>query len=239
MKTNNQIILKKKKGQWWNIATNKSFSGLASVNGQTFLYTKDGRKIPQSKPAPNIHNFIKNLWMRENPENKGFTNGKYYYYQTTNGNWDIGPGIDKAKQTDAFNKRAVRGFTPTEMNAEVMQRAKNTFAQVDKALKTVTQFPDTVSPQIKEGLADIRYQTGPLVSNYPKLLKAVATGNVKDMAKESKVYFWDNKKKAMSFDKKRFDTRMKENFHYRNGGHLSRKVLRQLSEDFRPTNRLV
>lgn len=73
MKTNNQIILKKKKGQWWNIATNKPFSGLASVNGQTFLYTKDGRKIPQSKPAPNIHNFIKNLWMRENPENKGFT----------------------------------------------------------------------------------------------------------------------------------------------------------------------
>ncbi len=49
--------------------------------------------------------------MRENPENKGFTNGKYYYYQTTNGNWDLGPGIDKAKQTDAFNKRAVRGFT--------------------------------------------------------------------------------------------------------------------------------
>lgn len=41
--------------------------------------------------------------MRENPENKGFTNGKYYYYQTTNGNWDIGPGVDKAKQTDAFN----------------------------------------------------------------------------------------------------------------------------------------
>ena len=118
-------------------------------------------------------------------------------------------------------------------------RLSKRFAQVDKALKTVTQFPDTISPQIKEGLADIRYQTGPLVSNYPKLLKAVATGNVKDMAKESKVYFWDNKKKAMSFDKKRFDTRMKENFHYRNGGHLSRKVLRQLSEDFRPTNRLV
>ena len=113
------------------------------------------------------------------------------------------------------------------------------FVQVDKALKTVTQFPDTVSPQIKEGLADIRYQTGPLVSNYPKLLKAVATGNVKDMANESKVYFWDNKKKAMSFDKKRFDTRMKENFHYRNGGHLSRKVLRQLSKDFRTINHLA
>ena len=86
MKTNNQIILKKKKGQWWNIAANKPFSSFASVNGQTFLYTKDGKKIPQSKPAPNIHNFIKNLWIRENPENKGFTNGKYYYYQTTNGN---------------------------------------------------------------------------------------------------------------------------------------------------------
>ena len=103
MEKSNQTILKKEKGQWWNIVTNKPFIGLASVKGQTFLYTKDGRKIPQSKPAPNIHNFIKNLWMRENPENKGFTNGKYYYYQTTNGNWDIGPGIDKAKQTDVFN----------------------------------------------------------------------------------------------------------------------------------------
>lgn len=28
-------------------------------------------------------------------------------------------------------------------------------------------------------------------------------------------------------------------FHYRNGGHLSRKVLRLLSKDFRTTNRLV
>ena len=140
--------------------------------------------------------------MRENPENRGFTNGKYYYYQTTNGNWDIGPGIDKAKQTDAFNKRAARGFTPTEMNAEVMQRAKNTFAQVDKALKTVTQFPDTVSPQIKEGLADIRYQTGPLVSNYPKLLKAVATGNVKDMLMNPKFTFGTTKRKPCPLTKK-------------------------------------
>lgn len=65
--------------------------------------------------------------MRENPENKGFTNGKYYYYQTTNGNWDIGPDIDKAKQTDAFNKRAVRGFTPTEMNAEVLRLLSKDF----------------------------------------------------------------------------------------------------------------
>ena len=78
--------------------------------------------------------------MRENPENKGFTNGKYYYYQTTNGNWDIGPGIDKAKQTDAFNKRAARGFTPTEMNAEVMQRAKNTFVQVDRVSSSMYQY---------------------------------------------------------------------------------------------------
>lgn len=65
--------------------------------------------------------------MRENPENKGFTNDKYYYYQTTNGNWDIGPGIDKAKQTDAFNKRAARGFTPTEMNAEVLRLLSKDF----------------------------------------------------------------------------------------------------------------
>ena len=70
MKTNNQIILKKKKGQWWNIADNKPFSGFASV-------------------------------------------------------------IDKAKQTDAFNKRAVRGFTPTEMNAEVLRLLSKDFRTIN------------------------------------------------------------------------------------------------------------
>ena len=44
--------------------------------------------------------------MRENPENKGFTNGKYYYYQTTNGNWDLGPGIEikPNKQMHSINE---------------------------------------------------------------------------------------------------------------------------------------
>lgn len=69
--------------------------------------------------------------MRENPENRGYTNGKYYYYQTTNGNWDIDPGIDKAKQTDVFNKRAVRGFTPTEMNAEVLRLLSKDFRTIN------------------------------------------------------------------------------------------------------------
>ena len=100
--------------------------------------------------------------MRENPENKGFTNGKYYYYQTTNGNWDLGPGIDKAKQT-----------------------------------------------------------------------------NVNDMANESKSTFGTTKRKPCPLTKKRFDTRMKENFHYRNGGHLPRKALRLLSKDFRTINHLA
>ena len=50
---------------------------------------------------------------------------------------------------------------------------------------------------------------------------------------------YESAKKAMSFDKKKFDTRMKENFHYRNGGHLSRKALRLLSKDFRTINHLA
>ena len=69
MKTN-KIILKKKNGQWWNIVTNKPFSGFASV-------------------------------------------------------------IDKAKQTDAFNKRAARGFTPTEMNAEVLRLLSKDFRTIN------------------------------------------------------------------------------------------------------------
>lgn len=213
------MILVKKNGVWYDTITNAPFTGNASVNGKTYNYTADGKKILLTKPAPDISKFVRSLWERENPLNKGFVNGKYHYYKTDNGNWDIGPGIDRSKQTKAFNQRAEQGFTRSEMNAEVTRRAKDTFQKVDEALKTVTQFPDTISPQIKEGLADLRYQTGPLVSNFPNLLKAVAHGDTKGMANESKVYFTDahgNKK----FDARRYNTRMKENFHYQGGGSL-------------------
>lgn len=72
------------------------------------------------------------------------------------------------------------------------------------------------------------------MSTFSKLLNAAARGDTKGMAEESKVYFWDNNKKAMSFDKKRYETRLKEYFHYKKGGNfLTKKELRELAERFR------
>lgn len=230
----NKTILIKKNNLWYNNATGQQFIGIARIKGLTYRFTKSGQKVLLTKPNPNISQFVKKLWERENPNKEGFHNGKYYYYKTRNGNWDLGPGIDRSKQTNAFNQRAKLGFTPSEMNAEVLQRTKQNFQQVEQALKAVTQFPDTVSPQIKEGLADLRYQTGALVSTYPKLLKAVAKGDTKGLARESKVYFYDNNKKAMSFDKSRYNFRMENYFHYNSGGKLiPKKHFRGPIEEFK------
>lgn len=119
------LIVKKKNGHWYDTITGRAFIGCAKVHGLTYDYKADGRKVLLSKPAPNVNRFTRNLWQAENPNKQGFRNGKFFYYQTDNGNIDLGPGIDKSKQTAAFNKRAEQGFTPAEMNAEVKRRTKH------------------------------------------------------------------------------------------------------------------
>lgn len=146
-----------------------------------------------TKPKPNPQRVVQNLWKFENPKHQGFENGKYFPYLTNNKNLDFGAGIDMSKQTSEFRSRANKGFTPKEMDKEMMGRVNNHLQKVDEALKSYTLFPDTISPQIKEGLADLRHQVNYLESNYPKLLKAVAEGDIDEIRKQSKVSFRNNK----------------------------------------------
>ena len=183
-----RFILIKRNGQWFSPNSDKPFSGVASCNGFTYRYTLDGRKVLLSKPRPNPQRVVKNLWLFENPQRRGFVNGLYYPFVTANGNTDIGAGIDMSKQTAAFRREAQRGLTPQRMNQELNKRVNEHLRKVDTALRRYTNYPDTVSPQIKEGLADLRYQVGSL-GGYPKLLQSVAKGDLNGIQRESRVMF--------------------------------------------------
>ena len=214
-----KFLLIKRKGQWFSPNSDKPFSGVASCNGFTYRYTLDGRKVLLSKPRPNPQRVVKNLWLFENPQRRGFVNGLYYPFVTANGNTDIGAGIDMSKQTAAFRKEAQRGLTPQRMNQELNKRVNEHLRKVDTALRRYTNYPDTVSPQIKEGLADLRYQVGSL-GGYPKLLQSDTKGDLNGIRRESRVMF-KNKKGQMQFDKRRYDARNSNYFYYRQGGMIS------------------
>ena len=209
----------RRNGQWISLNTGKPFSGIVRSGKLVYNLTKDGRKVLLSKPAPNPQRVVNNLFLFENPNNYGFRNGLYHPFVTANGNIDIGAGIDMSKQTTAFRREAQRGLTPQRMNQELNKRVNEHLRKVDTALRRYTNYPDTVSPQIKEGLADLRYQVGSL-GGYPKLLQSVAKGDLNGIQRESRVMF-KNKKGQMQFDKRRYDARNSNYFYYRQGGMIS------------------
>ena len=193
------------------------------VDGKVYRYTLDGRKVLLSKPAPNPQRVVNNVWLYENPQRRGFVNGLYYPFVTANGNIDIGAGIDMSKQTAAFRREAQRGLTPQRMNQELYKRVYEHLGKVDTALRRYTNYPDTVSPQIKEGLADLRYQVGSL-GGYPKLLQSVARGDLNGIRRESRVMYRNNKTGKMEYDKRRHEARLRDYFHYRLGSFIGSGV---------------
>ena len=209
----------RRNGQWISLNTGKPFSGIVRSGKLVYNLTKDGRKVLLSKPAPNPQRVVNNLFLFENPNNYGFRNGLYHPFVTANGNIDIGAGIDMSKQTTAFRREAQRGLTPRRMNQELYKRVNEHLGKVDTALSKYTDYPDTVSPQIKEGLADIRYQVGSL-GGFPKLLRAVAKGDLNGMRRESRVMYRNNNTGKMEYDKRRHEARCRVFFHYGQGGFV-------------------
>ena len=210
----------RRNGQWISLNTGKPFSGIVRSGNLYFNLTKDGRKILLSKPKPDPQRIVANLWQFENPQRRGFVNGLYYPFVTANGNTDIGAGIDMSKQTAAFRREAQRGLTPQRMNQELYKRANEHLRKVDTALRRYTNYLDTVSPQIKEGLADIRYQVGSL-GGFPKLLRAVAKGDLNGMRRESRLMYRNNNTGKMEYDRRRHEARLRNYFHYGQGGMIS------------------
>ena len=110
------------------------------------------------------------------------------------------------------------------MRKELTRRAAQKLQQALKALKPYTNFPDTVSPQIITGLADLSYQVGSL-KGYPKLLQSVAKGDLKGIQRESRVMYRNNITGKMEYDKRRHEARQRNYFHYQYGGSVGSGLL--------------
>ena len=186
----NIIKLKKSfKGNYWTL-NGKKWNGLATTNGKTYRYNPDGTKTLLTKPAPNPQILYNNLWEIENPTKEGFKNRRYKPFNThikykdndkrkelsldKEHQFDIGAGINREEllkeNPQLVRKADTKGLSQQEVDSIMYSKINQNLTKVDEALKLInpktnkpfTTLPDTISPQIKLGLADLRYQAGGL-----------------------------------------------------------------------------
>ena len=167
------------------------------------------------KPEPNIANFVEDTWENENPNNLGLKNGKYYPHKSPEGGSPtIGPGFKIGSGSHNITaKEAKQGVTKYRLDKELENVGKENLAAVNKFINNgqTTNPADTVSPQIKQGLMDLRYQVGPL-GGWKELQKAVLEGDIHKIQEEAKVKWKD--KGVIREDTRRNDLRNKKYFHY-------------------------
>lgn len=155
------------------------------------------------KPKPNLDQVIQETWNNENNINKGLqSDGQWNpYYDKNRKQWLIGPGFDYTKNKHPEFKN---GATKQQIDSAVKDYHIHSLNLIDSIyLPKFTNRPDTVSPQIKNGLLDLRYQTGNLVK-WDKLGKAIAEGDLKTIQEQGRV----------QNDNRRNELRNKNNWYY-------------------------
>ena len=206
---------------YWSIeAAKKALHNEAmKLPGYTERWTEYYRSLP--KNDPDINEFVNDLWENENPSNVGYKKGKYYPHKSPEGGAaTIGPGFKLGSGSHNISTReANKGVTKTRLNQEARRIGKQHLNAVDQFLNygQTTNPADTVSPQIKMGLMDLRHQVGPL-NEWGKLRNAVLKGDLDRIKKESTVTWEDNG--ATKVDKRRKKLRDEKYWHYEEGGEV-------------------
>ena len=181
-------------------------------------YANKWNEYQRSRPKedPSIDEFVNDLWENENPNNVGYKKGKYYPHKSPEGGkMTIGPGLKLGSGSHRISEReAKRGVTKPRLNQEMRRVAKGYFKDVDAAINNgqTTNPADTVSPQIKAGLADILHQTGSL-KKWPKLINSVREGDLEKIKEES-VVTWRDDNGVLHEDTRRNNLRNKKYWHY-------------------------
>lgn len=124
-------------------------------------------------------------------------------------------------------------MTKSRLDQEARRVAKGYFRDVDAAINSgqTTNPADTVSPQIKAGLADILHQTGSL-KKWPKLINAVREGDLEKIQNEA-IVTWRDNNGILHEDKRRNELRNKKNWYYAEGGEVEPDPL-EILERSRP-----
>lgn len=200
---------------YWSIeAAKKALHKEAmKLPGYAERWTEYYRSLP--KNDPDINEFVDELWANENPNNAGLKNGKYYPHKSPEGGKPtIGPGFKIGSGSHRITKKqAERGMTKARLNQEARYIGKQHLNAVDQFINygQTTNPADTVSPQIKMGLMDLRHQVGPL-NEWGNLRQAVLNGDLEGIRKESTVTWKDNGKTKV--DKRRKKIRDEKYFYY-------------------------
>lgn len=180
-------------------------------------YAERWAEYQKSKPKedPSIDQFVDNLWENENPNNIGYRNGKYYPHKSPEGGaMTIGPGFKLGSGSHRITeKQAKQGVTKYRLNKEAEYIGEQHLKAVNQFLNygQNTNPADTVSPQIKMGLMDLRHQVGPL-NTWHELRDAVLSGDLDKIKKESTVT-WSNNGQT-KVDKRRKKIRDEKYFYY-------------------------
>ena len=221
---------------YWSIeaAKNALHNEAMGLPGYAPMWNNYVRSLP--KADPDINQFVDDLWTNENPNNVGLKNGKYYPHKSPEGGkMTIGPGFKLGSgQHKITEKQAKRGMTKSRLDQEVRRVAKGYFRDVDAAINSgqTTNPADTVSPQIKAGLADILHQTGSL-KKWPKLINAVREGDLEKIQNEA-IVTWRDNNGVLHEDKRRNELRNKNNWHYAEGTDQVEPTPEQVLEKSKP-----
>lgn len=200
---------------YWSIeAAKKALHNEAmKLPGYAERWTEYYRSLP--KNDPDINEFVDELWANENPNNVGLKNGKYYPHKSPEGGKPtIGPGFKIGSGSHRITKKqAERGMTKARLNQEARYIGKQHLNAVDQFINygQTTNPADTVSPQIKMGLMDLRHQVGPL-NEWNNLRQAVLKGDLDRIKKES-IVTWNDKGKV-KVDNRRKKIRDEKYFYY-------------------------
>ena len=200
---------------YWSIeAAKKALHKEAmKLPGYAERWTEYYRSLP--KNDPDINEFVDELWANENPNNAGLKNGKYYPHKSPEGGKPtIGPGFKIGSGSHRITKKqADRGMTKARLDQEARYIGKQHLNAVDQFINygQTTNPADTVSPQIKMGLMDLRHQVGPL-NEWGNLREAVLNGDLEGIRKESTVTWNDDGK--IKVDKRRKKIRDEKYFYY-------------------------
>lgn len=158
--------------------------------------------VPLREGAINYNLIIQNLWKRENAQNFGFRNGKYYPYITPNGNLDVALGIDLG-QNPQYLEEAKNGITKERAERIAMDTLSRELKYIDKNLSKYGSS-DIPSNQ-KEGLLDMYWQLKNGLYKYQNLFKHLANNNKEGVLEESKVYYWPEGVSKNDISKRKFD----------------------------------
>lgn len=202
---------------YWSIeAAKKALHNEAmKLPGYAERWTEYYRSLP--KNDPDINQFVDELWANENPNNVGYNPVKKKYFphkSPEGGKPTIGPGFKIGSGSHRITKKqAERGMTKARLDQEARYIGKQHLNAVDQFINygQTTNPADTVSPQIKMGLMDLRHQVGPL-NEWGNLREAVLNGDLEGIRKESTVTWNDNGKTKV--DKRRKKIRDEKYFYY-------------------------